>query len=723
MLDTAAVDLISDEGDFGTLEISRLPTSQEGVDRDGRDGLVVVREARSYRYRLSVPGPVAHLEPVELFDADDASRTTGRLIPGEAVGLINVEVLTEAGRVFRGRLDVRSAKFSDEQAFGLMLSDLAARSVEALHQGFAPSSGQFSSGAGASPRLLYQQFAVLTSLLNGSDLRWAINQVLGDPHQAWESEQEPRQPGRPLRGSSRLSTQLSCPGPRVETPRGPLKSLPAVLLVTRTEQTLDTVPNRFVRFALERWRALAFAVLTNAQALPGAAMRRGVGEAQRVLDELDEVLGHPLFRQIGRLTIFPGDNPVLRRREGYRQIFAASALIEGTLGLELDLEDPFLVSRRSIATLYEYWTFVCLADVVARVCGSSGRQGELFKEAASGMSLILKAGASTRMKFETVVGTERVLVDLFFNNEFRKGSWTRPMRPDASLLVRRPGDREVWLHFDAKYKVDWQQPFQTGDADEEEAAERTGASKRTDLLKMHAYRDAIRDSAGSYVLFPGSEAVGFQARAEFLPGLGAFPLRPDKSEEDSAALEVFMSRVLNHVAGAGTRHRRATFWESKAYTGGGTNASDALPPVGELPPADTAVLFGYVRSDAQWAWIRDMKLYNVRGGDRPGAMTAGDSELDAPLLLLYGRERGEETRELYERASAWEAVTAESLERLGYPNPRGSAYLVTTLEPVPAPNWLEAVDTQDLRPPRVLSGQPFSTSWLDVVLSTQDSSA
>ena len=380
------------------------------------------------------------------------------------------------------------------------------------------------------------------------------------------------------------------------------------------------------------------------------------------------------------------------------------------------------MSRKSIATLYEYWTFVRLAEAVARACGTPGTAGELFRSSRSGMSLVLKAGATTRMKFETNVGGERILVDLFFNREFRNDSWTRPMRPDASIVVRRAGDREVWLHFDAKYKVDWSAPFQTGEPDDEEAAERAGTSNRTDLLKMHAYRDAIRGSAGSYVLFPGSEVAEFSVnKAEFLPGLGAFPLRPERADDDSAALQDFIGRVLKHVAGPGTRHRRASYWESKAYSGLGTNAPDALSPVGDLPPADTSVLVGYVRSEEQWAWIGRQHLYNVRSGDRPGALTAGEPELDAPIVLLYGSGGGRDIRKLYRRVSGWSGITAESMRRLGYPHPHGTAYLVASLEPLPEPVWLGAVGIHALEPPHMLVGQPFSVSWLDVVLSTQAS--
>ena len=206
---------------------------------------------------------------------------------------------------------------------------------------------------------------------------------------------------------------------------------------------------------------------------------------------------------------------------------------------------------------------------MANACGSRRIAEELFKPAASGMSLVLRAGATTRLKFQAIVEGESVLLDLFFNETFRRSSWTRPMRPDASLVVRTHLGDEVWLHFDAKYRVDWTFPFQTGGVDEEEESERDiGTSKRADLLKMHAYRDAIRDSAGSYVLFPGSDTIQFTfARDEFLPGLGAFPMRPERSEEDTDRLSDLwlaqsgMSPQLEPATGVRHIGRRAPMTE------------------------------------------------------------------------------------------------------------------------------------------------------------------
>ena len=85
------------------------------------------------------------------------------------------------------------------------------------------------------------------------------------------------------------------------------------------------------------------------------------------------------------------------------------------------------------------------------------------------------------------------------------------MRPDCSLRISSPDDVEddsVWVHFDAKYKIEQADQIFVdvrGDPSAEEPAEQdqTARAKRDDLLKMHAYRDAIRRSSGSYVLYPG----------------------------------------------------------------------------------------------------------------------------------------------------------------------------------------------------------------------------
>ena len=119
------------------------------------------------------------------------------------------------------------------------------------------------------------------------------------------------------------------------------------------------------------------------------------------------------------------------------------------------------------------------------------------------------------------------------------GSWTTTMRPDCTLSLWpaefSAADAEaqelmVHVHYDAKYRVETlhamlgcetatsaaaaRSPEAVHAApDDETQAQSEGAYKHADLLKMHAYRDAIRRTHGAYVLYPGTADLalrGFQ---------------------------------------------------------------------------------------------------------------------------------------------------------------------------------------------------------------------
>lgn len=103
------------------------------------------------------------------------------------------------------------------------------------------------------------------------------------------------------------------------------------------------------------------------------------------------------------------------------------------------------------------------------------------------------------------------------------------------------GSLVCYWHFDAKYKFDevflksFQERGEEADneakrqEEEKEKAEMKAESrfKRADLFKMHAYNDAIRRTAGSYVLYPGNKSVKpFRKFHEVMPGVGAFVVKP-----------------------------------------------------------------------------------------------------------------------------------------------------------------------------------------------------
>jgi hypothetical protein len=630
-----------------------------------------------------------------------------------------------------------------------MLNDLASWSGEVLLQAFAPAARQLAAGKTEDAQTLYQRFAFISAQLsNEQEFGAAIAQVLARPHQLWTTRAENRPAGAPLRMGSQLARQLTRPGAsapwRAAPP--PLTTIPKELSFVRTEPAVDTPPNQFVRFALEHWRDLVAQLADAFNARTDSAVaRRGRRESAAVLDRLDAILAEPLFREVSRLTTFPSSDQTLQKRDGYRQLLRLFLLTELAGSLELEgADDLFGAGSRDVATLYEYWCFLQLAEIVADVSGAELQRSTLLKVSGDRMTLGLRQGREVHLGGVAEISGRRLGVALFFNRTFgagRGGSWTRQMRPDCSLLVRplshdqefdprSPADpEEVWLHFDAKYKVDRvveqfgrlsEGKSAEAEAADDEQQENRGRSRREDLLKMHAYRDAIRRSAGAYVMYPGDVASSHALREyhEVLPGLGAFAFRPENGVQPQGAEPVrrFLHDVLHHLATQASQRERARFWHETSYgPDGATSAWQGAVDFLREPPADTDVLLGYVRAP-QWPWVQRTGLYNVRADrGRRGAVSLEGRELGSDLVLLYN-ETG--TLGLF-RPGSREIASRQRLVELAYPEPGGELYVLFHVEEwirdVEWPAWLKVTPLTALQ--RILDraerarGAPTVATW------------
>jgi predicted component of viral defense system (DUF524 family) len=45
---------------------------------------------------------------------------------------------------------------------------------------------------------------------------------------------------------------------------------------------------------------------------------------------------------------------------------------------------------------------------------------------------------------------------------------------------------------------------------------------------MHTYKDAISNTKGAYVLYPGEKSETYLEKDKIIPSIGAFPLTPGK---------------------------------------------------------------------------------------------------------------------------------------------------------------------------------------------------
>jgi predicted component of viral defense system (DUF524 family) len=717
---------------LGRLTVSTIPSREHYLERDG--DRIAVEEDGTYVFRIDGTDRVV-LDPAsELFSFDDESQTRGRLQPRQHVGRIRIAVHGSEGEGVVS-LTVRPRKLDADAEYRQMLDDIAEVATEAILQGFAPSAVALEHDVATRPQLLYQQFAFLHARLMASGER-DLALILHRPHRAWVEEEEVRQPNAPLRGGSRNLRALTRPGPRVSVPIGePLRSLPARVSAIRTEETLDTEANRFVLFALERWREIAERVLhvLTAQSRRPGPISRGIDAALEVIDLIERTRSAPMFREVGRLRSFPSGNQVLQKRAGYRELLRTFVLTEvgARLALDWEIEDVFGASQRNIATLYEYWAFLQLARSVGRVCGTD-LTVSVLQLSSDEMSMAFRRGTASRLQWATTARGRTMRVELYFNREFLvsalpDASWSRAMRPDCSIRVRPDDsmrdvsaeDLTVWLHFDAKYRVEFaDQQFSPPAADdvqwatEAEDVERLTRSKREDLLKMHAYRDAIRRSAGAYVLYPGDEQrEPFTEYHEVLPGIGAFALRPSPDGAPGRThLERFLADAIDHLADRASQYERSRFWSTVIHRPFpvGRRRDRRLPAL-PVPPSDAIVLCGFVKNRRHAAWIKGCGLYNVRAGHRRGAVAADAEILRAPDLVLYGRDV---SPTLWARRGPWFVQSREELRRMGYPQPRGPVYLCCPLERRDdEPEWLPLLNFPLTGRSGELVGEPFAVSW------------
>ncbi|WP_165796424.1 DUF2357 domain-containing protein [Mycobacterium ahvazicum] len=711
-------------------------------------GDVALREAAIYRYEIQMFSGATEvkLEPRELFDPDDVSWKQGRLRPGQSVGRLRIQVVDPATELTGTTdVDVLAVKLDHETEYRQMLTDISSFAAEAVLQGFAPSLLDLAPSE-LPAELLYVRFAMIAAYLQNPAFEAAISRVTSQPHRTWISEQEIRPIGSSFPAGAAFRRAVCVPGRRVPWTGGSaaLASLPAALTRDRAEASVDNSANQFVKFALERWRAVALELLDllsdASQKVASGPLRRGQQIAADVGDRLDEYLAHPLFREVSPLQRMPTTDQVLLKRAGYREVFRTFAMTEAGPTIRFDcgdMTDVFAASQRNIATLYEFWCFLAVVNSLGRVCGQD-QTARAFTVAGDGTSMIMRSGGASRLSWSIIRGGRPLSVEVFFNRTFagrddRRGSWSQAMRPDCSVRIRPEGstpsrvptrELEIWLHFDAKYRVDnlLEQLTSTPNSDELLGeATTSGVAKRDDLLKMHAYRDAISRTAGAYVLYPGSDIKDIRRHPGFkevLPGLGAFPLRPTSEglSSSSGTLDYFLGDVLTHVASQVTRDERHRFWTATVHRPGEPILTSSLTTdFLDEPPADTDVLLGFVRNDEHLRWIERLRQYNVRAGDRAGAVEIGGRELGAKLLILYETRNGSLHVARAAKVARWRPATAGDLLATGYPSPRGDIYFVADLDFVEhLPSWVDSIDLK-LLTTKVRGGAPVVVTWWDVV--------
>lgn len=673
----------------------------------------------------------------------------GRISPNIYVGSLEViifdkttqkEIQTIYLEVIPTKLDAESNRNEDSsyrENYEYMLGDIAEICTELLLQIDSPVYQNFEVDFEKDPKVTYQRFAFIKALLNSNEFNEAVHKIISMPVSKWAVENEQSDIRSIRRINGRAVSQLVTGSNRIKlkNPIGDLKSVPVKIESYRKVETFDTHENRFVKHALETF--LQF-VKECENSFKLHKYEKSRMEALSMGELLESHLNHPFFKDIGNPTTLKLNSPALQRKSGYREVL--NAWLKFDLSLRLIWQggdDVYKAGKRDIAVLYEYWLFFQLYDLIREKFkinsiehGSGGdikNYNHLITKYNDDLLLMVKSGKFTALEGLFKSDGWEFNVKFNYNKTFstsrdyadkKQGSWTKPLRPDYTLSIwpkifseikAEEKEQIVHIHFDAKYKVqhfvipkaieeNLKDADSVTDEDEhidslqkEKRDELRGVYKNADLMKMHAYKDAIRRTGGAYIIYPGTEnQVPLRGFHEIIPGLGAFSIFPSKEEKENGirSLSEFIDKVIENFKNSASQQKKSAAKAYEIYEKGPSVVKEPLP--GDIIPDETFVLVGFCKNtDNIDGFYKAQGLYNFRMDDNKGSLEFTNEVVNAKYLLLWEPQSKEIATKIFKiKGRAPKVFSGKKLEKKGYKSKKLKEYYIVV--------EIEKVETSEL---------------------------
>jgi predicted component of viral defense system (DUF524 family) len=220
-----------------------------------------------------------------------------------------------------------------------------------------------------------------------------------------------------------------------------------------------------------------------------------------------------MFGEVGLMQRLPLTSQVLLRREGYRDLLELwQHFHQARRPLFAPLQRAIEV--RNIATMYEIWAFFALIEEIAiQVSESPEIDLRLSDEHGLEWHSVARFGTVGRLVY----------------NKHLKG-YSGLLRPDFTWM--KGSRQEVAL--DAKFRLERSDLEAEGNEVTSQAI-----ARRSDLYKMHTYRDAL-DVRAAVAVYPGDKPVFYYCKpghptdvslgdvlnSDDLCGVGALVLKP-----------------------------------------------------------------------------------------------------------------------------------------------------------------------------------------------------
>ena len=648
------------------------------------------------------------------------NRHIGSISPNIFVGTLPLPIFHNNSEIGYVELEVQSVKTDYRDDYRDMLKLITEKCTDLLMQANSPVSQHFETDYTKDSETLYQKFAFLKSILETDEFTESVHRIVSSPVTQWKEIREIKNIKK-IRGLKNYNikelitgrNRTSLPEKHLLRSYG-LQSVPENITIRSKTDTVDTPENRFIKYALEVF--LKFCSDINKASKEGTKLFK---ESGILIRNLESYLHHSIFKRISRPDTLKINSPVLQRKEGYREVLRVWLMFD--LAAKLIWkggDDVYRGGKKNIAALYEYWLFFKLLELFQVIFEIDGKDlSDLIQPTKDGLNLQIKQGNHTALRGVYDTGNRKLNIRFNYNRSFSgsknyplSGSWTTTMRPDYTLSCWPYGINEkeaekqeliVHIHFDAKYKVANMNDIlnqkegrsDKNDLDIEKEENRKGIYKNADLLKMHAYKDAIRRTSGAYVLYPGEKSFKQKGFHEVIPGLGAFPVRPSEMDSGISELKAFVYEVIDHFINRASQREKLAYRVYDIHKNNEPNElRETIPePYGEnraLIPDDTFVLVGYYNSAEQYKWIKEKKLYNFRMGSGRGSLVLDKETVGSKYLLLHtgGDELLENIWRITSRGP--KVYSKQDLIDKGYRNPSKDYYLIIEIEEIKETEFL-----------------------------------
>ncbi|MDN3015795.1 DUF2357 domain-containing protein [Paenibacillus sp. BSR1-1] len=311
--------------------------------------------------------------------------------------------------------------------------------------------------------------------------------------------------------------------------------LPVYFTLNETLDTFDNHENRFIKYFLTL-------LIHSLKKLQQMITHKGIfgynktliQSIQQHVKKLNHIVTSAFFREISPLTMIPFQSQVLNKREGYSELFHHYIILSTQQELVFDDEIDNLIDSKRFDKLYELWCFFKVVEAFKQInhglyekhiTFTVNRERILFNEKNDNcyFTFVNFAGLNLNIK-------------VHFQKYFIGGrdTYTLDYDPDITIEVFKNNSLSARVFFDAKYRVDF---------DKNEV----GRFKAEDINKMHAYIDAICNSKGAYILYPGDIEKLFRVNPiDVLPGVGALCLKPNDNG-DKLNLIKFINDIIDEL--------------------------------------------------------------------------------------------------------------------------------------------------------------------------------